>query len=39
VRIVRSQARFKMIVVRGQSYYGTLRDKLGWGGQMRNSGK
>jgi NAD+ kinase len=39
VRIERSQARFKMIVVRGQSYYGTLRDKLGWGGQMRNSGK
>jgi NAD+ kinase len=35
VRIVRSQARFKMVVVRGQSYYRTLHDKLGWGGQMR----
>jgi NAD+ kinase len=35
VRIVRSQARFQMVVVRGQSYYRTLRDKLGWGGQIR----
>jgi NAD+ kinase len=37
VRIVRSEARFQMVVVRGQSYYRTLRDKLGWGGQMRLS--
>jgi NAD+ kinase len=35
VRIVRSRARFQMVVVRGQSYYRTLHDKLGWGGQMR----
>jgi NAD+ kinase len=35
VRIVRSKARFQMIEVRGQSYYRTLHDKLGWGGQMR----
>ena len=35
VRIVRSQARFQMVQVRGQSYYRTLHDKLGWGGQMR----
>jgi NAD+ kinase len=35
VRVVRSQARFQMIEVRGQSYYRTLHDKLGWGGQMR----
>jgi NAD+ kinase len=35
VRIVRSDARFRMIVVRGQSYYRTLHDKLGWGGQLR----
>jgi NAD+ kinase len=35
VRVVRSEARFKMVVVRGQSYYRTLRDKLGWGGQIR----
>jgi NAD+ kinase len=35
VRIVRSEARFKMVVVRGQSYYRRLREKLGWGGQLR----
>jgi NAD+ kinase len=35
VRIVRSKARFQMVVVRGQSYYRRLREKLGWGGQLR----
>ncbi len=35
VRIVRSQARFQMVTVCGQSYYRTLHDKLGWGGQLR----
>ena len=35
VRIVRSKARFQMVQVRGQSYYSTLHDKLGWGGQMQ----
>jgi len=35
VRIVRSTARFQMIEVRGQSYYRTLHDKLGWGGQIQ----
>lgn len=35
VRIVRSKARFQMVEVRGQSYYRTLHDKLGWGGQLR----
>jgi NAD+ kinase len=35
VRIVRSQARFQMIEVSGQGYYRTLREKLGWGGQIR----
>jgi NAD+ kinase len=35
VRIVRSQARFQMVAVRGQSYYRTLHDKLGWSGQLR----
>jgi NAD+ kinase len=34
VRIVRSQARFRMVEVRGQSYYRTLHDKLGWSGQL-----
>jgi NAD+ kinase len=37
VRIVRSEARFQMIEVRGQSYYRTLHDKLGWGGQIRRA--
>jgi NAD+ kinase len=35
VRITRSEARFQMVEVRGQSYYSTLHDKLGWGGQLR----
>jgi NAD+ kinase len=35
VRIVRSQARFQMVAVRGQAYYRTLHDKLGWSGQLR----
>jgi len=35
VRITRSRAAFRMIEVQGQSYYRTLHDKLGWGGQMR----
>ena len=35
VRIVRSEARFQMVEVRGQGYYRTLHDKLGWGGQLR----
>jgi NAD+ kinase len=35
VRIVRSDARFQLVEVSGQSYYHTLHNKLGWGGQMR----
>jgi NAD+ kinase len=35
VRIVRSAARFQMVTVRGQAYYRTLHDKLGWGGQLK----
>ncbi len=35
VRIVRSEARFQMVAVRSQSYYRTLHDKLGWGGQLK----
>jgi NAD+ kinase len=35
VRIVRSDARFQMVAVRGQSFYRRLREKLGWGGQLR----
>jgi NAD+ kinase len=35
VRIVRSDARFQLVEVGGQSYYRTLHNKLGWGGQIR----
>jgi NAD+ kinase len=35
VRIVRSAAVFQLFEVLGQSYYRTLRDKLGWGGQLK----
>ena len=35
VRIVRSTAVFQLVEVRGQSYYRTLREKLGWGGQLK----
>jgi NAD+ kinase len=35
VKIVRSQARFQLVEVRGQAYYRTLHDKLGWSGQLR----
>ncbi len=35
IKIVRSKARFQMVEVRGQAYYRTLHDKLGWGGQLR----
>jgi len=35
IKIVRSKARFQRVEVRGQEYYRTLHDKLGWGGQFR----
>ncbi|MBI2824805.1 MAG: NAD(+)/NADH kinase [Planctomycetia bacterium] len=34
VRVERSVARFKLVEVAGQGYYRTLREKLGWGGQL-----
>src|SRR5437762_3681757 len=34
VRVVRARPTFKLIEPRGQSYYRTLRDKLGWAGQL-----
>jgi NAD+ kinase len=37
VRIVRSAAVFQLVEVPGQSYYRTLREKLGWGGQLKPS--
>lgn len=35
VRITRSQATFKLLDIPGRGYYRTLREKLGWGGQLR----
>ncbi len=35
IRVSRAPARFKMVAPPGHSYYGTLREKLGWGGQLR----
>ncbi len=38
VRVERAAPRFKMVQVRGHTYYRTLREKLDWGGRMRNRG-
>ena len=35
VRVRRAQQRFRMICPPGHSYYRTLQEKLGWGGQLR----
>jgi NAD+ kinase len=37
VRVERAAPRFQMIEVRGQNYYRTLRDKLGWAGNLDRS--
>jgi len=34
VRVVRAEPTFKLLECRGQSYYRTLRDKLGWAGHL-----
>ena len=34
VRVVRAEPKFKLIEARGQTYYRTLRDKLGWAGHL-----
>jgi NAD+ kinase len=35
VRVERAAPQFKLIVNPGHSYYRTLREKLGWGGQLK----
>ncbi|MGE3777971.1 MAG: NAD(+)/NADH kinase [Pirellulaceae bacterium] len=35
VRVERAQQKFRLVEVRGHSYYRTLREKLGWGGAIR----
>jgi len=37
VRVQRAQPKFKMVEIRGRNYYRTLREKLGWGSDLRNS--
>ncbi len=34
IRVCRAEQRFRMIQVPGQSYYRTLREKLGWAGRI-----
>jgi NAD+ kinase len=38
VRVVRAEPRFSLIEVRGHNYYQTLRDKLGWAGNLYRRG-
>ena len=35
VRVEQSTAKFKLITGKGHGYYRTLREKLGWGGQLK----
>lgn len=37
IRITRSEAEFQLIEVHGHGYYRTLREKLGWGGRLKNN--
>jgi NAD+ kinase len=39
VRIERAPWQFKLVQVRGHSYYRTLREKLGWSGGLRGAGQ
>jgi NAD+ kinase len=39
VRIERAPWQFKLVQVRGHSYYRTLREKLGWSGGLRDPGR
>ena len=37
VRVFRSKSIFQLIEVSGNNYYQTLREKLGWGGEIKKS--
>ena len=37
VRVSRAKSIFQLIEVSGNNYYGTLREKLGWGGEIKKS--
>ncbi len=36
VRVQRAESVFQLIEIKGQTYYRTLREKLGWGGEFSN---
>lgn len=36
VRVIQAEPEFQMIQIQGQTYYRTLREKLGWGGALRH---
>jgi NAD+ kinase len=38
IRVERAKPCFKLVEVAGHGYYRTLREKLGWGGRLRNDG-
>jgi NAD+ kinase len=38
IRVERAEARFKLVEVPGHNYYRTLREKLGWGGNIKEKG-
>jgi NAD+ kinase len=35
IRVCRAEAKFQLVTAPGHSYYRTLREKLGWGGRLR----
>ncbi len=37
VRVSRAKSIFQLIEVSGNNYYGTLREKLGWGGEIKKN--
>ena len=37
VRVERAMPTFKMVAIPGRTYYRTLREKLGWGGNVRSN--
>jgi NAD+ kinase len=39
VRVERAASRFKQVVNPGHTYYRSLREKLGWGGQLKRNGR
>ncbi|MGW8258306.1 MAG: NAD(+)/NADH kinase, partial [Thermoguttaceae bacterium] len=39
VRVEKSHAKFKLITGKGHGYYRTLREKLGWSGQLKYNNK